>query len=151
MVRPFILLLMLAFAASLGLASSSIVINEVELNPTGEGRIAESSPWVELHNTESNEVDIGGWGLSTLSGIETEIPRGTFMPAYGYYIITQRMQWLMTANETLVLKDSQGQEVDRTPPLSDANNDEFTWSRDPDGRDTDSTIDWKFLVSSSGF
>lgn len=151
MVRPFILLLMLAFAASLGLASSSIVINEVELNPTGEGRIAESSPWVELHNTESNEVDIGGWGLSTLSGIETEIPPGTFMPAYGYYIITQRMQWLMTANETLVLKDSQGQEVDRTPPLSDGNNDEFTWSRDPDGRDTDSTIDWKFLVSSSGF
>ncbi len=151
MVRHFILLLALAFAASLGLALGSIVINEVELNPTGEGRIAESSPWVELYNTESKEVDISSWSLSTLSGIETEIPSGTFMPAYGYYTITQRMQWLTTANETLVLKDSQGQEVDRTPPLSDADDDEFTWSRNPDGRDTDSTQDWKFLVSSNGF
>ena len=151
MLRPYMLLLMLAFTAYLGLASSSIVINEVELNPTGEGRIAESSPWVELYNTESKEVDIGGWSLSTLSGIETEIPSGTFMPAYGYYTVTQRMQWLMTANETLVLKDNQGQEVDRTPPLSDANDDELSWSRDPDGRDTDSTQDWKLLVSSSGF
>lgn len=151
MVSTFMLLLSLAFAASLGLASSSIVINEVELNPTGEGRIAESSPWVELYNTEYEEVDISGWSLSTLSGIETTIPSGTSVPAYGYYTITQGMQWLTTANETLVLKDSQDREVDRTPPLSDTKNDEFTWSRDPDGRDTDSTIDWKFLVSSSGF
>jgi hypothetical protein len=151
MIRTRTLLLTLAFAAYLGLASSSIVINEVELNPTGEGRIAESTPWVELYNTEYEEVDISGWSLSTLSGIETTIPSGTSVPAYGYYIVTQRMQWLMTANETLVLNDGQGRGVDRTPPLSDAKDDEFTWSRDPDGRDTDSTQDWKFLVSSRGF
>lgn len=149
--RTLMLLLMLAFAAYLGLASSGIVINEVELNPSGEGRIAESAPWVELYNTEHEEVDISGWSLSTPGGIETTIPSGTSVPAYGYYIVTERMQWLMTSNETLVLKDSQGREVDRTPPLSDTKDDEFTWSRDPDGRDTDSTLDWKFLVASSGF
>ncbi len=151
MIRTFMLLLTLSSAAYLGLASSSIVINEVELNPSGEGRIAESAPWVELYNTEYEEVDISGWSLSTHGGIETTIPSGTSVPAYGYYIVTQRMQWLMTSNETLVLKNSQGREVDRTPPLCDTKDDEFTWSRDPDGRDTNSTLDWKFLVASSGF
>jgi hypothetical protein len=116
MIRMFTLLLTLSSTAYLGLASSSIVINEVELNPPGEGRIAESAPWVELYNTEYEEVDISGWSLSTPGGIETTIPSDTSVPAYGYYIVTQRMQWLMTSNETLVLKDSQGREVDRTHP-----------------------------------
>jgi hypothetical protein len=47
--------------------------------------------------------------------------------------------------------DASGREVDRTPGLSDDEDNEGAWTRDPDGRDTNSTDDWKFLPSSRGF
>ena len=41
------------------------------------------------------------------------------------------------------------------PILPDSNmiedGNEMAWTRDPDGRDTESTDDWKYLASSRGF
>ena len=49
------------------------------------------------------------------------------------------------------LFNATGAEVDRTAVLNDREDNEGAWTRDPDGRDTNSTDDWKFLASSRGF
>jgi hypothetical protein len=60
-------------------------------------------------------------------------------------------KWLAHGDEVLRLMDASGREVDRTPGLSDDEDNEGAWTRDPHGRDTNSTDDWKFLASSRGF
>ncbi len=62
-----------------------------------------------------------------------------------------RPKWLAQSGEVLVLKNATGAEVDRTAVLSDEEDNEIAWTRDPDGRDTNSTDDWKFLACSRGF
>jgi len=44
-----------------------------------------------------------------------------------------------------------GEEMDRTAVLSDEEDNEIAWTRDPDGRDTNRTDDWPFQPSSRGF
>jgi len=78
------------------------------------------------------------------------IPKGTIIRELDYYIAIGEPQWL-GHDEVLILFDETGSEVDRTPLLSDAGDNELSWTRDPNGRDTDSPDDWKFLPSSSGF
>ena len=41
-----------------------VVINEVEINPTG---LDTASPieWVELYNPTDSEIDLGGWTISS--------------------------------------------------------------------------------------
>jgi hypothetical protein len=62
-----------------------------------------------------------------------------------------RPGWLAQTGEILVLTDSGGAEVDRTAVFSDKEDNEMAWTRDPDGRDTNSREDWKFLANSRGF
>ncbi len=51
-----------------------------------------------------------------------------------------------------MLFNATGAEVDRTAAaLSDEQDNEGVWTRDPDGCDTDSSEDWIFLASSRGF
>ncbi len=147
-----ILLALVSIIILMGTAVGSIVINEVELNPPGDERtrLTQSTQWVELFNN-GEDANIGGWMVSTSEGRSVTIPRGTIIPAYGYYIVSKASQWLAHTNETLALYDDKDVEVDRTPSLSDTSDDEFAWTRDPDGRDTNSSSDWKFLASSSGF
>lgn len=136
----------------MGTAAGSVVINEVELDPPGDEqtRLTQAVQWVELYN-DGNDVNIGGWNITTSEGRSATIPEGTIIPALGYYIVTKQPQWLAHTDEMIVLRNETGVEIDRTPSLSDIQNDEFAWTRDPDGRDTGSDSDWKFLVSSSGF
>lgn len=61
------------------------------------------------------------------------------------------MQIRLQSSEVLVLTDDSGAEVDRTASLSDEEDNEIAWTQDPDGRDTNSMDDWKFLASSRGF
>jgi hypothetical protein len=61
------------------------------------------------------------------------------------------MQIRLQSSEVLVLTDDSGAEVDRTASLSDEEDNEIAWTRDPDGRDTNSMDGWKFLASSRGF
>ncbi len=135
----------------LGTTLGNVVINEVELNPAGdEGvRKAPVQAWVELYS-DDKDVNIGGWSINTIDGRSVTIPEGTIIRALDYYIVAGEPRWLTYA-EILVLKNETGAEIDRTPTLSDDRNDELAWTRDPDGRDTNSTDDWKYLPSSSGF
>ena len=64
----------------------AIVINEVLAHsdmPLGD--------WIELHNTTTQSVDVGGWFLSdTLTDLTAyEIPVGLSIPAGGYLVLTE--------------------------------------------------------------
>lgn len=146
---PLLALSLIVFL--LGTTLGNVVINEVELNPPGDegARKAQSQPWIELYNDDA-DTNIGGWSINMSEGRSVTIPKGTILRGFDYYIITDDLQWL-GHTEVLVLRNETGAEVDRTPTLSDDKDDELAWTRDPDGRDTNSIDDWKFLPASSGF
>jgi hypothetical protein len=148
---PMLPLALALIAFLLGTALSNVVINEVELNPAGDegAHKAPVQAWVELYN-DDKDMDIGGWSINTSEGRSVTIPEGTIIQSLDYYIVVGEPRWL-AYTEILVLKNETGAEVDRTPTLSDDRNDELAWTRDPDGRDTNGTDDWKYLPSSSGF
>ena len=79
------------------------------------------------------------------------VPEGTIIRGLDYYIMPIESQWLEYTSGILMLNNETGVEIDRTPLLNDTQDNEFAWTRDPDGRDTNSNEDWKFLLSSSGF
>ncbi|MCW3989116.1 MAG: lamin tail domain-containing protein [Candidatus Bathyarchaeota archaeon] len=132
-----------------GVASDQIVINEFDLNPPGNDNYGSVEEWVELFNPTSEDVDISGWVLSTTSGdtVSVAIPSETMIPANGYYVYRRGSQWLDNDEESIILHDASGKQIDQTPPKSDDDNDEGAWSRYPDGQDTDSATDWRFQES----
>lgn len=127
-----------------------VVINEVEQNPPGDDA---GNEWVELYNPTANAVDIRDWTVSTTAGraVTVTISSGTRIASGGYYIVTYGSQWLDNEGESVVLRGSGGNEVDRTPSLTDTKNDGRSWQRYPNGQDTDSISDWSFQTSTRGF
>jgi hypothetical protein len=123
-----------------------VVINEVELNPPGTDS---GNEWVELLNPLATTAYVGGWTISTTAGqtVTVTIPYGTSIQPYGYWVYTHASQWLDNSNELVILRDSSSSEVDRTPILSDDSNDGNSWSRYPNGVDTDTSADWRFQAS----
>ena len=126
-----------------------VVINEVELNPPGSD---EGFEWVELYNPTPDDVDIGGWTLSTTHGVTVSlrIPETAKISGYGYYVVSYGGQWLDNEDESVILKDAKGREIDRTPLLKDTFNDGRSWQRYPNGLDMDSVDDWIFKESTKG-
>ncbi len=114
--------------------AASIVINEVELNPEGQDS---GNEWVELYNPTEQTVDIGGWTIRPTSGMVSTytIPQGTTMGPEGRLVITFPQQFLDNSDESVVLYDNQGNEVDRTLLLVDTDSDNYTWQRQQDGSD----------------
>jgi hypothetical protein len=130
-----------------------VVINEIESNPAGEESAFKTavSAWFELYNTDDMDVDLSGWSIKNSEGRSITIPQGTVIRGLDCYVQDVRPGWLARDGETLVLTDASGAEVDRTAVLTDEDDNEMAWTRDPDGRDTDSPDDWKYLASSRGF
>jgi hypothetical protein len=152
LVLPIVVLIAaLCLCPNLGLSAqaSRVVINELEPNPFG---LDEGNEWVELYNPTSSSVDLGGWKLSTTHGqtVTVELKTGTVIQPRGYHIVTNESQWLDNENECVVLRDESGNEVDRTPVLSDTEGDSRSWSRYPNGKDTDAPADWRFQTSTKG-
>jgi len=137
----------------LGAAQCSVVINEVEANPSGDESAFKTTitAWFELYNNDDKDVDISGWSINNSVGRSMTLPQGAVIKGLDYYVMDVRPKWLAQSGEVLVLKNATGAEVDRTAVLSDEEDSEIAWTRDPDGRDTNSTDDWKFLASSRGF
>ena len=137
----------------LGAAQGMVVINEVEANPAGdEGAFKTTiTAWFELYNNDDKDVDISGWSINNSEGRSMTLPQGAVIKGLDYYVMDVRPKWLAQSGEVLVLKNATGAEVDRTAVLSDEEDNEIAWTRDPDGRDTNSTDDWKFLACSRGF
>ncbi len=137
----------------LGTSLASVLINEVEQNPAGDEDAFKTSvtTWFELFNNDSEDVNIGGWSINNSVGKSMTFPKGTIVKAIDYFVLDVPPKWLADSGEVLRLMDASGREVDKTPALSDGEDNEGAWTRDPDGRDTNSTDDWKFLPSSRGF
>jgi chitinase len=137
----------------LGGAQGTVVINEVEANPAGDEsafKIAITA-WFELYNNDDKDVDISDWSIKNSERRSMTFPQGAIIRGLDYYVMDVKPKWLAQTGEFLVLTDARGAEVDRTASLSDDDNNEIAWTRDPDGRDTNSMADWKFLACSRGF
>ncbi len=152
-----LLLSSLAFLAGItavsGLGPGSVVINEVELNPSGE-----AAEWVELYNSGEDSVNVGRWSVSIVDTLPSSgkwmgvipIPRGASIQAGGFYIVEGDDRWSHGNNGTIFLRTDSWAEVDKTPPLSDDGDNDFTWCRYPNGQDTDQRSDWAFIKSTPG-
>ena len=145
------LLFFAVITATSTVQAAHVVINEVELNPPEDDRRSTTMEWVELYNPTSNDVNLGGWTLSTTGGKGTH----TFtiygsIKANGYYVY-DHSRWLDNEDESIILGDASGNEMDKTSLLKDKKNDDRSWQRYPNGIDTDSYSDWKFRSSTKGY
>jgi len=116
-------------------AVSKIVINELMPNPTGADRGNETT---ELYNCGDEPVDIGGWVLKNEDGITYNIPAGTTIEPYGYYLTT-KMQLDNGGGQVFLYRDGGG--VDRSIAYTHST-EGLSWQRRTDGLDTDSDGDW---------
>ncbi len=104
--------------------TSAVVINEVMASNKGSvpDEYGNYPDWVELKNLSSEEVDVGGLGLSDslLDGAKYVIPSGTKIAAGGFLVIycsggTENglyAPFRISSSEVVVLFDSRGQALD---------------------------------------
>ena len=133
------------FSISAG-PTEHVVINEFDQNPPGWDY--EGIEWVELFNPAENDVDISGWKLFTTheETVTVIIPEGTKIAAEEFWVYTHETQWLDDEDESIILYDADGNEIDRTRTTADRFlGDKRCWARYPNGNDTDSDTDWKFV------
>jgi hypothetical protein len=136
--------LLVQYIAFTGAAlAGSTVINGFDLNPVGKDA---GNEWIVLYNSSEVELDISSWVLETTHGetVTVRIPQGTIMPSKGYWTYIHSRQWLDNEDESIILKNAEGIEVDRTLVASDTDDDDHYWTRYPDGLDTNSDTDWRF-------
>ena len=107
-------------------ASSDIEIYAFDQNPAGRD---EGNEWVTLYNPSNESVDIGNWTLETADGERETIPEGTTLYPFAYYVYSPPYQWLDNSEEAITLRDSEGEEVDSTPVVSDNESDNRYWMR----------------------
>lgn len=126
-----------------------VVINEIELNPAGNDNSLNVEEWVELYNPTESDVPLDGWMLLTTHGITITltIPPGIVIDADGYYVCRRGASWLNDAGASVVLRDSEDVEIDRSPQLDDGGDDDLSWQRCPNGLDTNATSDWRLRRS----
>ena len=148
MTKSVLLYLIAGMAASAFLASGSVVVNEMELNPPQGG-----AGWVEFFNSGNQSVDISGWTATITDGGwvgKMSVPRGTIIPAKGFYVVEGNKQWNHNNGGFATLYSDSGEKVDETPNRVDNLNNDFTWGRHPDGHDTNTDGDWGFGYATKG-
>ena len=107
-------------------ASSDVIIYAFDQNPAGSDK---GNEWVTLHNPSNESEDIGNWTLETADGERETIPEGTTLYPFAYYIYAPPYQWLDNSDEAITLRDSKCEEIDKTPVVSDNENDNRYWMR----------------------
>ena len=128
---------------------AKLVINEVEQNPEG---IDAGNEWLEIYNPSSKTVDLRNWRIVTTHGKTMTYTFQSTTIAPGEYLVIQFTsgQFIDNEDERIILFDSSGREIDRTPILTDTRNDQRSWQRKLDGLDTDSRADWIFRNETRG-
>ncbi|MEA3280980.1 MAG: lamin tail domain-containing protein, partial [Euryarchaeota archaeon] len=116
-------------------SAPKIVINELMPNPIGTDRGNETT---ELYNCGDESVDIGGWALKNEDGAIYNIPAGTTIKPYGYYMTTKVQ---LDNSDGQVLLYCNDEEVDRSIKYTHST-EGLSWQRRIDGSDTDSDGDW---------
>lgn len=143
--RPTQIFILLALLPCIfSLAVGSVVINEVELDYLEDDVEVQ---WVELYNSDSNEVDVSGWAVMSRDDTSRKefVPEGTTIPADGFYLMNFGEKWLNNFGAVIVLVNDMDREMDRTIGLFDSQEDSCAWGRYPDGGS-----EWMFMDSSPG-
>jgi hypothetical protein len=115
-------------------STSSVIINEVELNPGGDEKGRE---WVELYNPGNQAVSLDGWSLGVATGtsIKLEIPMEGTISAGGYLLVQVGLEFLNNQGEGVELRYPDESLADQTPDagLLDLLGDNRCWARVPNG------------------
>jgi len=149
----FSLVLLVGFIvpASAQTSSDNVVINEVDINPPGNDS-ASVSEWVELYNPTNSDIDLGGWEIASTTVFKKSmtISSGTVIKSGQFLTYSYQTVWFTDVGESVELRDENGIVIDKTPMISDIQNDFTSWQRIYDGYDLDSPDDWKFVTSTVG-
>src|ERR671919_345964 len=125
-------------------AGDSILVNEVELNPSGNDM--EEGEWIELYNPTDVDININNFGITPSFQAPTiELPPDAVIEAGETYVIEVDRPMLSNTGESLVLGNTTGNIHDRTPSLVDRSDDDRTWQRIPDGNN-----EWQFVENTQG-
>ena len=125
-------------------AGDSTLINEVELNPSGNDM--EEGEWIELHNPTSVDINISGFEITpSFQSPTIKLPPDAVIEAGETYVIKLDRPILSNTGESLVLANATGDIQDRTPSLVDRSDDDHTWQRIPDGNN-----EWQFVQNTEG-
>ncbi|VVB72786.1 Lamin Tail Domain protein [uncultured archaeon] len=135
-----------ALVAICGLGLADVVINEVELSPPDNGTV-----WVELYNTGDAAVDLTGWTVKIVDTPWTgTIPLSGTIDTKGLLAVDGQSRWIATGNGSVFLYDGSGNVANKTPQLADDSHSDFTNSRVPDGKNTNTGADFAFIMGSKG-
>jgi endonuclease YncB( thermonuclease family) len=125
-------------------AGDSTLINEVELNPSGNDM--EEREWIELYNPTSVDINISGFEITpSFQSPTIKLPPDAVIEAGETYVIKLDRPILSNTGESLVLANATGDIQDRTPSLVDRSDDDHTWQRIPDGNN-----EWQFVQNTEG-
>ena len=128
------------------LITDHVVINEVDTNPFGDDSLA-ISEWVELYNPTDSDVDLSGWEIASTTVLKKTftIPDGTIISPEQLLPFTYAKVWFTDSSESVELRNTSGDVVDKTPEISDIENDFMSWQRSYDGH-----TDWEFSLGNAG-
>jgi len=131
-------------------SADHVVINEIDINPPGDD--SESiSEWIELYNPTDSEIDLNGWQIASTTALKKTMTINSETIEPGQFLtFSYKSVWFTDINESVELRDESGIVIDKTPILSDTQNDFTSWQRIYDGYDLDSSNNWKFVTSTSG-
>ena len=121
-----LVLLFVGIALATSSASSDVEIYAFDQNPAGRD---EGNEWLTFYNPSNESVEIGNGTLETADGERETIAEGTILSPSAYYVYTPPYQWLDNSDEAITLRDTKGEEVDKTPQVSDSENDNRYWMR----------------------
>lgn len=143
--EAILLCLMVLFSSALP-CLGQVVINEVELSPRAGGTM-----WVELFNGGNEATNLTGWAVKIVDGAwEGRMPLDGQIEPKDYRVAEGDARWISSGNGTVMLIDMSGKVIDVTPLLSDIEQNDFTYARMPNGRDTDTRADFAFIMGSRG-
>ena len=131
--------------------SDHVVINEVDTNPPGDDA-STVSEWIELYNPTSADVDLGGWEIASTTVLQKTmtIPDNTIIKPEQFLTYSYQSVWFTDSGESVELRDETGSVIDKTPMISDTQNNFMSWQRIYDGYGSEDSNDWKFVTSTAG-
>ena len=120
---------------------SGVLVNEFESNPEGEDR---NNEWAEIINLTGSTVDLNNWTLTT-SKNKVHILKDLELAPGERTVITFPGNFLVNSKEYIVLKDPDGETVDKTETMNDSANDGRTCQRGMDG-----STEWGLIKGTCG-
>ena len=126
--------------------SNNVVINEVDTNPNGDDS-AGPSEWVELYNPTDSDVDLSGWQIASTTVLKKTftISDGTIISPGELLTFTYQKLWFTDSNESVELRNIDGVVIDKTPSVTDLQNNFLSWQRTYDGYSG-----WEFALATAG-